>query len=176
MDEELIEEEEYTEDSLAERVRTLRERLHACRTERQEYLTGWQRARADFVNARREEAAAHEEIVRYAEERLLKELIGFADTFARALAGRSASDPFMQGFTQLHRQLLGLLTEHGVSTIPAQGEQFDTHLHEAVASVPVATKKEDGIIIEEVERGYLHHDKVLKPSKVTVGAYNTDNS
>lgn len=172
--EESIEEEEvFTEDddALALKLKKIKDELKQCRKEKEEYLTGWQRTRADFVNARKEEEKHRKEVIAFAEKEIILDLIELAATFDRAFQGQDDNNPYTQGFRHIQSQLSAMLRQHGVEVITTRHQQFDVIFHEAVENVPVSNEDEDGIIVEEVERGYTMHGQVIKPSKVKVGIY-----
>lgn len=171
-DEEIISDEEMPD--LALKIRKLKEDLKQCRKEKEEYLTGWQRMRADFVNARKEEIKQHEEIVRFAEQKIIIELLDIVSVFDRAFQGLDNKNPYTLGFKHIQSQLMGILRDHGVEAIDSVGKAFDVALHAAVENIPVDSKEKDGIILEEAEKGYMMHGKVIRPSQVKVGVLHLE--
>ena len=171
------EEVEFSEDEneepgeLAGKVAKLKAELRACRKEKAEYLQGWQRSRADFINARAEEETRRNEIVKFAEERIIRDMLDLATTFERAFKGQDDANAYIQGFRHIYTQLMSVLGEHGIKPIPAIDSPLNLTLHEAVESIEVSTPEEDGVILDEVEKGYTLHGKVIKPGKVKVGIY-----
>lgn len=173
-------EEEFVDDGempdLSLKIRKLKDDLKQCRKEKEEYLTGWQRTRADFVNARKEEQKQREEIVRFAEQNIILELLDIVSVFDRAFQGLDEKSPYTLGFKHIQSQLMGILQDHGVEAIDSVGKKFDVELHAAVENISVDSKEKDGIILEEAEKGYIMHGKVVRPSQVKVGALHLETS
>ncbi len=162
-------------DTTEKKVLKLTEALRVCRKEREEYLDGWQRSRAEFANTRSQESKSREEFVKFAEERLLMDMLDVANNFDRAFAGTDAGNAYVKGFAHIRGQLLRVLAEHGVTPIPALEHIFDASLHDALEEREVPDAALDGIVVQELERGYLLHGKVIRASKVAVGIYKPAN-
>ena len=145
------------DDGKDEKLKKVKEELNRCRKEREEYLAGWQRAKADFINARKDEEKARIEFVKFTETGLLRELLRIADSFDEALKGEHT-----EGMARIEKQLLSLFQEHNVAAIAVkEGDIFDPQFHEAIEG--------EGSIIENViQKGYLIHDRVLRPARVKV--------
>lgn len=131
--------------------------LQICQREREEYLEGWKRARADYANAQKISAQTQKEFVQYAEEKVLYKLLELADTFDEAL--RQKEDA---GITMLRMKLLGILKEHHVEMKEVSpGDKFDPHTHEAISG--------EGENIQVVAgQAYWIHEKLLRPARVIV--------
>lgn len=128
------------------------------------------RTLADFENFRRRVAREREEWGQRAQEHLLREILPVLDNFDRALAaeaGGAADGGFRQGVELIHRDFLKALERVGVRPFSAVGELFDPQRHEAVARVE-RTDVADQTVVEETLRGYLFHDRVLRPAQVIV--------
>jgi molecular chaperone GrpE len=133
-----------------------------------EMLDRYQRSIAEFDNFRKrtskEKAAMYDDGVRGVAEKLLPVL----DNFQRALnAGENKEDNFYQGVAMIARQLEGVLTDIGVLQIAAVGEAFDPNLHYAVAHIEDENFGTN-VITDEMQKGYKHKDKVIRPSMVRV--------
>ncbi len=148
------------------KIQALKAELNTVRKERDEYLAGWQRAKADYINARRDEERERERYSKYAQESVLHEFLALADSLDMAL--RHEAD---ENIMAVHRQLIELLKRHGITVIDAIGLPFNPVEHEALKEVSVDEEVREGVIIEEFQRGYRMHDKVLRPAKVGVGKY-----
>ena len=149
----------------AEPHEELQKKLEACEKERDEYLNGWRRAKADLINYKKEEAARAEEIIKYGSASVIHELLAIVDSFDLALrAGSSGGE--QKGLATILSQLEAMLRRHGVETVKAIGEPFNPAFHEAVSEV--ASEKPEGVILEEAARGWKLHDKILRPSKVII--------
>src|SRR3989338_7714087 len=156
-DEDIVE-----ETGLNDKLKKLREELKACREEKAEYLAGWQRTKADFINARRDEDKLRGEFAKYATEKFLREMLVIADSLG--FAGNAECK-------LISNQLKEILKREGVVEIEANGIIFNPMYHEALGEVETKNKDEDGVILEELQKGYMMYDRVLRPSKVKIGIY-----
>jgi molecular chaperone GrpE len=124
---------------------------------------------AEMNNFRRRQTRRADEAVVAERERLLRLTLSVADNLTRALnhvGGRDAS--LRQGVELTHHELMRLLKAEGVTDLEAVGQPFDPEIHEAVATVTAGV--EAGTVLEEVEKGYLLGDKLLRPARVIVAA------
>jgi molecular chaperone GrpE len=146
------------------------ERLAALAAERDEYLALAQRRQADFENYRKRVQRDNEELVLRAGEGLVESLLPVVDNMERALvaaAGHEAND-LVEGVQLVAGQLHSVLVSHGLTEIPAEpGVPFDPTVHEAVMTQS-HDEFPEGTIVAVVERGYLLHDKLLRPTRVIV--------
>lgn len=125
------------------------------------------RSAADYDNARKRLAKEREEFIRFSQERLLRDLLPILDNFERALAHAEEVDrPVAEGIRLIWKQLLDLLTVHGLKRLSSEGNPFDPHLHEAVDQVE--EEGPEGVIVKEIVPGYLLHDRTLRPAKVRI--------
>ena len=135
--------------------------------ERDEYLDGWQRARAELVNYKRDEAKRADDLMKFANGALMRELIMVIDNFELAIMAMERQGEVEKGIYLIKAQMEDILKQHGLEKVAVEiGQAFDPSLHEAVASV--ASDLAAGAITEEVERGYYLHGKLLRPSRVKV--------
>lgn len=129
------------------------------------------RQMADVENLRKRLQRDKEEFGRYASEQLIRQLLPIVDSLDQALrAARQAPDmaAMLRGVELISRQLMDVLARAGVARIDTIGKPFDPHLHEAVARVETDDHQAEGMIVEEVQVGYLMHGKVLRPAMVKV--------
>jgi molecular chaperone GrpE len=136
------------------------------------------RLMADFDNYRKRTARQHEEARQFATADLVIALLPGLDNLERALNaaaqdGTPSSAKIAEGVGMVLRQLKEALGKVGVREVPAQGLPFDPTRHEAVDIVRVPTS-DDGLVVEEVQRGYLLHERLLRPAKVVVGRAERD--
>lgn len=175
--EELIPEDEV--ENPAKLLSKLREKLKKCETEKQDYLSGWQRAKADYVNARKEEEERRNEIVKFSEKKLVLELLNLADGFDMFSLNKDSWDKidknWRQGVENLHGQMMGILRSRGVEAIKSVGLVFNPKEHESIGETNIDKKEKDGIIVEELRKGYKMHGVVIKPSIVKIGKFKLDN-
>lgn len=170
MDEEkddIIFEEEPEDVNPADLTKKLRERLKKCVEEKQEYLAGWQRAKADFINARKDEEANRYEFLKFSERNLIEELLVLLDSFDELFKHYKDDD----GIKNIYKQLLNILKIRGVEPIECLGKEFDPNEHEAVGEIKIDEEEKNNVIIEEVRKGYKMHNKIIRPSQVKIGKY-----
>ena len=131
-------------------------------------LAGWQRTQADFVNYKRRVEREMKDSCQFANRALMLNLLPVLDDFERAIAAipdEEAQMSWMDGIQLIERKLRSILEAQGLTQIKALGEAFDPHVHEAVMQAP----GEEGMVVEEVQKGYQLHDRVIRPAKVVVG-------
>ena len=149
-------------------IKELRQALTEEKEKAEKNLANWQRAQADFANYKRRTDQEKEELGKFANSGLILSLLPFLDDLERALGSvppELAGVGWVDGVKLIERKFLAGLEKQGVSVIKALGELFDPRLHEAVRE----DAGKEGIIIQEVQRGYKLNDKVLRPSRVVVG-------
>ncbi|HDH31581.1 MAG TPA: nucleotide exchange factor GrpE [Candidatus Wolfebacteria bacterium] len=135
--------------------------------EAEEYLDGWKRAKADLANYKKEEAKRFMEMVKFASEDLIREMIVILDSFDLGLAALEKDGKAEKGLYLIRTQLEDALRKRGLErVIISVGQPFDAALQEAIAEVE--SDKSSGIVIEEVERGYLLNGKLIRPARVKV--------
>ncbi|MBI3953326.1 MAG: nucleotide exchange factor GrpE [Chloroflexi bacterium] len=152
----------------ADQLAALTRELEEQRARAEQFLQNWQRAQADFTNFRRRTEQEKRDAAFFAEAVLIARLLGVADDLARALATVPASlqlFTWVEGLHLLERKLLAIFEAHGLQPIEAVGKPFDPSLHEAVSSREGA----EGMVLEELQKGYRLHDRVLRPALVVIG-------
>jgi len=157
--EELIE----TED-----MESLKEALAEEKAKAESYLANWQRTQADFINYKRRSEQERGEFSKFANASLVLSLLPVMDDLERALAAiprKSARLPWVDGIRLIERKFKANLKAQGLTPIKALGESFDPNLHEAVRQ----DKGKDGIVIEELQKGYKFYDRVVRHTMVVVG-------
>ena len=154
---------------LLERIETLERDLSETRAKAEEHLYNWQRSAADFSNYKRRTDEERSAATRFGNALLIGKLLAVLDDFDRALESvpADAHDAWIEGVQLVERKLRGALESEGVTPIDAIGRPFDPNLHEAVAHEET-TDHADNSVIGEVQRGYMLHDRVLRPSLVRV--------
>lgn len=128
------------------------------------------RAIAEMENYKRRAARDQIEQLRYANEKLLRELLPVLDNLERALAHRDAAKEaagWTQGVELTYRQCLDIMKKFGVSPITSIGEPFDPSRHQAVTQIHSSAQPENHVA-EELQKGYFYHDRVLRPAMVAV--------
>ncbi len=168
-------ESEGTSSFHAKDTKTLREELKACQKERQEYLEGWQRAKADLINFKKETDANRRKTVSLATEDVITECIPVLDSFDMAFQNteswNQAPENWRRGIEYIYNQFLSILANHGVTQLAPVGEQFNPHEHDCAETVSVDTPEQEGKIVSVIQKGYQLHDKLIRAPKVRVGHY-----
>jgi molecular chaperone GrpE len=161
------------EENQAESIKKLREKLKKCEAEKQEYLTGWQRAKADLINARKRDEEDRKEFLKFSNERLIESIIPVMESFDMAMGNKEAWEKvdknWRMGVEYIHQQLMKVLSENGVSEIPVQsGDVFDPKLHEPFGNTETDDAALEHKIEKVIQKGYKAGDKIIRPARVAV--------
>lgn len=151
-------------------VSILKNELAETQAKANEYLDGWQRARADFSNYKKRVEREQSQIYQNAAGSILKRYLGIVDDLERALKNRPQDGDgaaWADGIELIYRKLLSILESEGIQPMDAEGKAFDPNLHEAIMSEE-SNEHESGQIIEVLQQGYMLGDKVLRPAMVRV--------
>lgn len=121
----------------------------------EEYLNGWKRSQADFINYKKDEIRRFEEILKFSNEVLIRDILPVLDSLTLAKEA------------PIKRQLEDILRKNGVEEVLVKiGDQFDPKFHEAIVEVEAVSTLQSGQIAEEVEKGYTLHGKLIRPAKI----------
>lgn len=132
-----------------------------------EYLAGWQRAKADYLNYKKDEARRFEGAVKFSGELLIRELINVLDSFDLSLIALEAESKAQKGMYLIKSQLEDILKKFGLEKIIISvGQKYDPLFHESIAEIE--SNQPSGTVAEEIERGYTLHGKVIRPVRVKV--------
>ena len=156
------------EEAVVEDIEALKQALAEEKEKAEGYLANWQRAQADFINYKRRSEQEKEEISQFANATLMFNLLPVLDDLERAFTSippHLAKLTWVDGIRLIERKLQASLEAQGLSPIKALGELFDPKLHEAA----MYTKGKEGIVIEELQKGYKLQDRVIRPAMVVVG-------
>jgi molecular chaperone GrpE len=149
-------------------VESLKEALAKEKEKAEKYLANWQMAEADFRNYKTREEQEKQELINWANSTLICDLLPVLDAFDRAFEGvvpEGEGLSWITGFKQIQKMLLDVLDKHGLAEMKCVGETFDPSFHEAVAQWEGA----EGVILDEVRRGYKLKEKLLRAPQVVVG-------
>lgn len=166
---------EISEGSLNDKIKKLRTDLKKCQEEKGEYLAGWQRAKADFVNRERLLKEDAKLLSTHVLSRFLQDLMPVLDGFDLAVtspAWQSADPSWRTGIEAVQKQLVDALSKNGVTIFDPRGAAFDPVKHEAVGTVPVSSEGEDHIVQTVLQKGYIAGERVVRPAKVVIGQYS----
>jgi len=156
-----------TIDSQTGRASTESSELQKLRVERDTLIDRLARLQAEFENARKRSAREQQDFREFALADAIKTLLPILDSFERALQTSAERSEFRGGVDLIYEQFQDALQKLGLRAIPAKGEIFDPHLHEAIEMVDT-TAAADHQILEELQRGYKLKDRLLRPSMVKV--------
>jgi len=171
-------------------IEKLRKELDEAKKKCEEYLDGWKRERADFLNHKKEEIERIGIIIKYANEELILKILPILDNICLAEShapedlkeknpSAGSGQAWIDGFLQIKKQLSDFLLKEGIEPIEVMGKQFDPNTMEAVEKVDLVKsdltksgeegeEEEKDIVVEEVQRGYTMHGKVIRPAKVKI--------
>ena len=146
-----------SEDKGKKDVKKLELQLEECQKLANDYLNGWKRAKADFINYKNSEKKIWEDFKKTANEDLLKKLLPFLDSLDEALKMTNN-----EGFVKIKEQLLGILRREGLEVIEKEGIDFDPTIHEAIEG------KQASGTVKIIQRGYFLNNKLLRPAKIRI--------
>jgi molecular chaperone GrpE len=161
---------------IKEKIAKLKEKIKKLTAEKDEYMTGWQRERADFVNFKKRSEEERKDYIKFANESLLEEMLTVLESFDMAFMNKEQWNAVPQnwrvGVEYIHSQLVKILDDNGLKEfVPKVGDKFDVKLHVAEAVVPATQETEDGLIKEVKKKGYIMNGKIIIAPKVVVGEF-----
>lgn len=153
-----------------EEVEELRRHLEEAKAEAEQLRDRWMRAAAELDNFKKRSVREREELLKQAQEVLIREFLPILDNLQRALAHANNQDGpagLVEGIQMIERQFLSVLDRLGVTPMETLYQAFDPGRHEAMMRVE-SEDHEPNIVVQELEKGYLWHDRLLRPAKVAV--------
>ncbi len=172
------------EEDLKKTLKKFRADLKTCQKEKEEYLTGWQKERADFINYKKAEDDRKANFSEAMRERILMRFLNVLDSFDMAFANSEAwqkvDENWRKGVEYIHAQMNGIFEEFGVKPIGEIGESFDPSIHQSIDMITTNKKEQDHTIAEVTQKGYKMGDpstgsgqgRVIRPARVNVYEYN----
>ncbi len=154
-----------------EKIKELEEKLEEAEKLKEDYLRGWQKERAEFLNYQKETERHKGEIIQKANEDIIKDLLNVLDSFdisinSLNIEGLTPTEKnIVRGIELIREQMLNILEQKGLKEIKALGEKFNPIYHEALE---IVDGDEEDKIAEEIIKGYELNGKVIRPSKVKV--------
>ncbi|MAG08513.1 nucleotide exchange factor GrpE [Candidatus Woesearchaeota archaeon] len=121
---------------------------------------------AEFENYKKRTEKEKQEFVKYAKGELVRNLLPVLDSFEHALKDKDKKEEFIKGVEQIFAQFYSILEQEGLRPIDASGKMFDPYKHDAL--LQEKSDKEDGTVLEELQKGYMLNDKMIRPTKVKV--------
>lgn len=144
-----------------------KEKRAVCEKQKDEYLAGWQRAKADFLNYKKEELQRLQEFAKYGHEELMRELISVLDSFDLGIAALEKAGPIEKGIYMIKAQIEDVTRRHGMERIKiSPGDAMNPLEMESIGEME--STMPPGTVAEEIERGYRLHEKVIRPARVKI--------
>jgi molecular chaperone GrpE len=140
-----------------EGIDKIQEKLLLCEKERNEYLDGWKRAKAELINARKEWEEQSKEVADYAKMGFIKQMLPILDALVAAKE--------VEGWQEIKKLIEDIFKKNGVVEIDAEGKEFDPAYHEAM----LEGEGKSGYVIEVLQKGYKINNLVIRASKVKIG-------
>ncbi|MCS7183986.1 MAG: nucleotide exchange factor GrpE [Patescibacteria group bacterium] len=158
-----------------ETIKELEELIAKLEKEKEEYLSGWKRAKVDLLNYQKEMEEKIKNIINFANANIVLDLTAVLDSLDLAVNSLSDEDReknLGKGYILIQNQILDILKKYGLEVIDPQKEKFNPNFHEAIATKKCEKENcqedDDNLIIEVYSRGYLLNGKLLRPAKVKV--------
>ena len=154
---------------------TIKSELAEAKVRAEANLAGWQRAQADYANYRKRAEQEKSETVKYANAELIVKLLPVLDDIDRALANIPKdieNVPWVKGVKSIEESMLKTLEGQGLKAIDCEGEEFDPERHEAL----MTCKGKEGRIMQQVSKGYIYNNRLLRPARVIVGCGDNEEA
>ncbi len=160
-----------------DKIKKLRTQLKTALDDKQNYLTGWQREKAEFINARKRDEESKQDFIKFAESSLIEELIPVLDSCREALKAGEAgngsgtggtNDAWIKGIKSMYDKLLGVCQKRGLEEYGAVGDVFDPNIHQSVSSMQTNDKKLDETVANVLQKGYRMRGKIIRPALVAI--------
>ncbi len=163
---ELVPDEEGDASELQKKIKKTKEDLKKCDAERKDYLEGWQRAKADLINYRKDEGKRFEDLARFVTTGFIEEVLPILDSFDLAV-GHGLEPETERGVLLIRSQFEDILRKRGLEVMKVEkGERFDPEKHESIGEIE--SEFEAGSIGDVVQRGYYFRERVLRPARVRI--------
>lgn len=161
-----------TEENIEDNSPTEIDPLEELQAQYEELNNKYLRVHAEFDNFRKRTIKEKAEIIKTGGERIIINVLPFADDFERALQSLHTTedkDALVEGMDLIYAKFTEFLQQQGIKEIEAIGQPFDSDRFEAVTTVPVQDESQKGIVIDCIQKGYMMHDKIIRYPKVIVG-------
>lgn len=157
-------------EQLKKELETLKKEIEEMKSKNKEYLSGWQRAKADYINREREIERERSEWLEFAAIGLVLKILPIYESLNNSLNHKAENQDFIKGIEQIKKQFDEFLKNLGVEKIKTVGEKFNPEFHEAVSKESTNSKEQitNNIITEEVSPGYALNGRVIKVAKVII--------
>lgn len=157
----------------ADKIKKLREDLKKANTEKTDYLTQWQKERADFLNYKKSEDDRRKQTLEYAREGFAEELLPVLDAYDMMSANREQWEKVEKGWRTgveyIHQQLIKVLADNGISEIaPKEGDKPDSNIHDLIETIETDDAAKDHTVAQVLQKGYRMKERVIRPARVKV--------
>ncbi len=153
-------------------AKKLRDDLKQARADKEEYLTGWQRAKADYVNLQKEMDQVRKNTSILTKEKMIESLLPAIDSFDMAMANKEnweKVDPnWRTGVEYIYQQIINGLADSGVEKIDKADVSFDPNLHQSIESIPTEDESKDHTIEKVIQAGFKIGERVVRPARVNI--------
>lgn len=160
-------------------TKKLREDIKICRKEKEEYLTGWQRAKADYVNLQKELDIARINISILTKEKMTEKLLPSLDSFDMAFSNKehweTLDKDWRVGIESIYSQLIKGLEDSGIEKIDEQNVPFDPNIHQSISVVNTDDESKDHTVEKVFQVGYKIGDRIIRPAKVIIYDHKKEN-
>lgn len=146
-------------------MKSNKKELEELEKKAEEYLQGWKRERADFLNFKNSESERIAKYINITKDELILDFLPILDNIYLAEKELPEDNNWAKGFLGIKALIIDFLKKQGVEEIDCLNKKFDPHLQEAIEEVK---GKKPGIIVEVVQRGYMLNNKVIRPARVKV--------
>lgn len=156
-------------------TKKLREDLSLCRKDKEDYLVGWQRAKADYINLQKELDLARINISVVTKQKMVEKLLPAFDSFEMAFANKESWEKvdkeWRAGVESIYQQIMSGLVNSGIDKIEEAGILFDPNIHQSISIVETIDESKNHTIEKILQIGYKIGDRVIRPAKVTIYEY-----
>jgi molecular chaperone GrpE len=163
------------EEDLKKTLKKLRVDLKQAKAEKEEYLTGWQKERADFINYKKQEDERRAVFSESLRERILTRFLTVVDSFNMAFANKEAwekvDENWRKGVEYIYTQMNTIFEEYGVKAIGEVGDVFDPNIYQSIDVVETDKKEMEHKVASVIQKGYKLADRVIRPARVNVYEY-----
>jgi len=164
------------EEDLKKTLKKFRADLKACKKEKEEYLDGWQKERAEFANYRKQEDERKSIFSEAVRERIIMRFLTVLDSFNMAFANKESwekvDENWRKGVEYIYAQMNTVFEEFNVKPIGEVGESFDLNIHQSIEMIKTDKKENDHKVAEVVQKGYKLGDRVIRPARVNIFEYD----
>jgi len=164
------------EEDLKKTLKKFRADLKACKKEKEEYLNGWQKERADFVNYKKQEEERKSIFSEAMRERILMRFLTVLDSFDMAFSNKEVwekvDENWRKGVEHIRAQMNTIFEEFGIKPAGEAGENFDPGIHQSMEIIQTDKKENDHKVAEVIQKGYKLSGRVIRPARVNIFEYN----